>query len=271
MAESFLDNIIAIKQKEVSEAKLKLPQEDILKTLQSLSPDGSLKNHSAAKRAFAKAISSDGRISLIAEIKKASPSKGVIRDDFDPVKIAREYQSAGSAALSILTDEHFFKGHASFIGKVKDAARLPILRKDFIIDEYQVYHSALIEADCILLIADMLTKKQISDFLLAARLVNLEVLIESNTIEALDRSIESGARIIGINNRNLNTFETDIKTTERLIKKIPKDRIIVSESGIKANSDIKYLNSLGVNAVLIGEVFMQASDIGVKVKEVMGW
>lgn len=271
MSDNFLEKIIAAKQKEVAEAKLRLPQDKILETLQSLSPDGTLKNHSATKRSFAKAISAPGKVSLIAEVKKASPSKGVIREDFDPVKIAREYQSAGASALSVLTDEKFFQGHASFVGKIKDATKLPILRKDFIIDEYQIYHSALIEADCILLIADILTKKQISDFIMAASLVNVEILIEANTEETVDRAIESGAHIIGINNRDLNTFEVDLKTTEKYIKKIPKDKIIVSESGIKSESDIKFLQSLGVNAVLIGEAFMAAPDISARVKEVMGW
>ena len=271
MAENFLDKIIAAKQKEVVDAKIRLPQKKIIDILQGLAPDGKLKNHSATKRNFAAAISIQGEMNLIAEIKKASPSKGVIREDFDPVKIAKEYQSAGAAALSVLTDEQFFKGNTSFIGRVKDAARIPVLRKDFIIDEYQIYHSALIESDCILLIAEILDSNKLKDFLLTAAMLNIEVLVEANTEEALNKAVDSGAKLIGINNRNLSTFEVDIKTAERLIKKIPKDRIIVSESAIKTNNDIKYLKSLGVNAVLIGETFMQAKDIQSKVKEVMGW
>lgn len=254
----------------MQEAQFRLPQAKIVKMLESLSPDGKLKNHFTSKRFFANAINIPDKISLIAEIKKASPSKGVIREDFDSVKIAKQYEQAGASAVSVLTDEQFFSGHSSFVGKVKDAVKLPILRKDFIISEYQIYQSALIEADCILLIAEILDKKKIESFLLTAAMLNLEVLVEANTEAALDNAVSANAKIVGINNRNLNTFEVDIKAAEKLIKRIPKGRIIVSESGIKTNEDIKYLKSLGVNAVLIGEVFMQANDIEAKVKEVMG-
>ena len=269
MAENFLDKIIAVKKKEVEEARVRLPKERIVKMLESVSVDGSIEGHSNTKRNFTAAINIPGRISLIAEIKKASPSKGVIREDFDPAIIAKQYQAAGAAALSVLTDEQFFKGRTSFTGKVKDAVKIPILRKDFIIDEYQIYHSALIEADCILLIAEILDEKTIENFLLTAAMLNIEVLIESNTPDALKKAVASGAKLIGINNRDLNSFEVDIKTTEKLIKNIPQDRVIISESGIRNNQGIKYLKSLGVDAVLIGEIFMRAPDIGAKVKEVM--
>jgi len=271
MAENFLDKITATKQKEVEEAKLKLPQAKIVKILQSLSPDGKLKNHSAIKRNFANSINIPDKISLIAEIKKASPSKGIIREDFNPVKIAKEYEAVGAQALSVLTDKQFFSGDNSFLGRVKDNVKIPVLRKDFIVDEYQIYESALIEADCILLIAEILDKKKIDDFLFTAAMLNVEVLVEANTEEALNKALASKARLIGINNRNLATFEVDIKTAGRLIKNIPKDRIIISESGIKTNDDIKYLKALGINAVLIGETFMQSRNIAGKVKEVMGW
>jgi len=269
MAEKFLEKIVAQKQKEIELLKQQLPKERIIKILKELACDGNLKNHSPMKRGFAEAINVAGKIGLIAEIKKASPSKGVLREDFEPVKIAKQYESAGAAALSVLTDEKFFGGSATFIGRVKDATKLPVLRKDFIIDEYQIHHSALIEADCILLIAEILDKKKIEDFLLTAAMLNIEVLVEANTERALDSAVSAGAKIIGINNRNLDTFEVDIKTTERLIKKIPKDRIIVSESGIRTKEDIKYIKSFGINAVLIGETFMLAQDIVAKVKEVM--
>ena len=270
MAENFLDKIIAVKKKEVEEARVRLPKERIVKMLQDLSEDESLKAHSLTKRNFTAAINIPGRMSLIAEIKKASPSKGVIREDFDPAIIAKQYQAAGAAALSVLTDEQFFKGHTSFIGKVKDAVKIPLLRKDFIIDEYQIYHSALIETDCILLIAEILDEKTIENFLLTAAMLNIEVLIESHAPDGLKKAVASGAKLIGINNRDLNSFEVDIKTTEKLIKNIPQDRVIISESGIKNNQDIKYLKSLGVDAVLIGETFMRAPDINAKVKEMMG-
>ena len=270
MAEKFLDKITAEKQKEIGLLKQQLPKEKIITILRGLAYDGKLKNHSPMKRDFSAAINAADKMSLIAEIKKASPSKGVLRDDFEPVKIAKQYEAAGAAALSVLTDEKFFSGSATFIGRIKDATKLPVLRKDFIIDEYQIYHSALIEADCILLIAELLDKKKIENFILTAAMLNIEVLVEANTEAALDNAVSAGAKMVGINNRNLDTVEVDIKTTERLIKNIPKGRIIVSESGIKTSNDIKYLKSLGINAVLIGEAFMQAQDIAAKVKEVMG-
>lgn len=271
MTEGFLNKILATKRQEIEKAREILPQDKIVNILQELSPDGNLRHHSAIKRDFRAAISIPQTMSLIAEIKKTSPSKGVLRRNFDPVKIAGEYESAGAAAISVLTDEQFFGGHNNYVGRVKEATHIPVLRKDFIIDEYQIYQSALIEADCALLVADILEQKKIEKFLLTAALVNLDVLVESNTPEALNKAIDSGAKLVGINNRNLNTFEIDIKTTERLIKRVPKGSVVVSESGIRTAGDIRYLKSLGVNAVLIGEPFMQAQDISVKVKEIMGW
>ena len=271
MEQNFLDKVIAVKKSQVKQARAALPQDKIISMLCDLSPDATLKNHSVTKRDFAAAINTAGEISLIAEIKKASPSKGILREGFNPVKIARDYQASGASALSVLTDEQFFGGNNSFIGSVKNAVKLPVLRKDFIIDEYQIYQSALVEADCILLIAEILDKKRIEDFLLTAAQLNIDVLVESNTEEALDKAVSSGAKLIGINNRNLNTFAVDIDTTRRLIKQIPKGRLIVSESGIRTAEDVRLMESLGVNAVLIGETFMQAKDIPTKIKEVMGW
>jgi indole-3-glycerol phosphate synthase len=262
--QNFLDKIVAVKTKEVKQARLALPQDKITGMLRDLSPDITVRD-------FAAAINVPGKMCLIAEIKKASPSKGVLKEDFNPVKIARDYQTAGACALSVLTEAQFFGGNNSFIGSVKNAVKLPVLRKDFIIDEYQVYQSALLEADCILLIAEILDTKRIEDFLLTAKQLNMDVLVEANSDEALDKAVSSGAKLIGINNRDLNTFKVDIDTTRRLIKKIPKGKIIVSESGIRTAADVKMLESLGVNAVLIGETFMQAQDIPAKIREVMGW
>lgn len=271
MEQNFLDKIIATKKIQIEQAKQILPQDKIIKMLQALADDGRLQHHSATKRDFQAAINIPGKVSLVAEIKKSSPSKGILREDFNPGKIAKEYQAAGAAALSVLTDKQFFSGDNSFIGRVKDATKIPVLRKDFIIDEYQIYESALIEADCILLIADILDRKKLENFFLTAKMLNIEVLVESNTQDALEKAIASAASLIGINNRDLNTFGVDIKTTERLIRKIPQGRTIISESGIKTNEDVKFLKSLGVNAVLVGETFMAAPDISAKVKEVMGW
>lgn len=271
MEQNFLQKIIAIKKKEVEEAKARLSQDKIINMLRALADDGRLEHHSNSKRDFQAAVNIPGKISLVAEIKKSSPSKGILREDFEPVKIAKEYQLAGAAALSVLTDKQFFSGDNSFMGRVKDATKIPILRKEFIIDEYQIYESALIEADCILLIADILDRKKLEGFFLTAKMLNIEALVESNTQDALDKAIASPADLIGINNRNLNTFGVDIKITEQLIKKIPQGKTIISESGIKTPDDVKYLKALGVNAVLIGEAFMQAKDIPAKVKEIMAW
>ena len=269
MPEKFLDRIITSKKKEIEVGKASLPQDKIIKMLRTLAPDAGLKNHSAAKRSFKDSINIPGRTALIAEIKKSSPSRGILKKDFDPVKIAVQYQSAGASAISVLTDGPFFGGHNSYVPAVKEATQLPVLRKDFLIDEYQIYQSALIEADCILLIADILNKKKLRTFLSCAALVNVEALVEVHTEASLDTALSSRAESIGINNRNLKDFSVDIKTTERLIKRIPKDKIIVSESGIKTSEDVKFLKSLGVNAVLIGEAFMQAEDITAKIKEMM--
>ncbi len=270
MAGSFLEKIIEAKTKQVHSAKAQLPQDKIIKILKSLSEVSGSGDYLPLKRDFKQAISSPGEINLIAEIKASSPSAGPLRRDFKLLDIARAYQSAGAAALSVLTDKDFFSGDSSYVGRVKQVTDIPVLRKDFIIDKYQIYESALIESDCILLIADILQPKVLAGFLRTAALLNLDALVEANTQEALDKAVSSGAGIIGINNRNLDTFAVDIKTTQRLIKRIPKGRIIVSESGIKTKDDIEFLASLGVNAVLIGEVFMRAADIPRKVKEIMG-
>ncbi len=222
------------------------------------------------RRNFKAAISQPHNINVIAEIKKASPTRGVIREDFNPQRIAAEYQINGAAAISVLTDEKFFQGKLEYIKLIKRICSLPVLRKDFIIDEYQVYESALAEADAILLIADILSKEEIHRFSSLAKSLDMSVLCESHSREDLDKSIKAKQDIIGINNRDLNTFKLSIATTENLISLIPENKVIVSESGIKSRSDILFLKSLGVNAVLIGEVFMDADDIGKVVREFTG-
>jgi len=255
-----LSRIIETKELEIAKKKDKLPLADLQNSLEKALPE---------RLDFKKAISGEG-INLIAEVKKKSPSKGVIRKVFKPVRIALDYTVAGAGALSVLTDEKFFGGSIALIKEIKKEAALPILQKDFIIDEYQVYEAKQAGADAVLLIADILSDEQISRFRKIAGALQMDAVCEAHTDEDMDKILKMDADIIGINNRNLRDFKVDIKTTERLIRRIPPGKIIISESGIKSYKDVMYLKSLGVNAVLIGEAFMAAHDIIAKVREVMG-
>jgi indole-3-glycerol phosphate synthase len=208
-------------------------------------------------------------IRLIAEIKKASPSAGLLRPDFDPVDIAKRYEEAGARALSILTDQPYFQGSLDYLAQVRMAVKLPLLQKDFLLDEVQVYEARALGADAVLLIAAILEPKQIKDLHALASNLGLAVLVEVHNERELESVVE-WAPIIGINNRDLTTFTVDLETTFRIIKHIPKNKVIVSESGIGGKGDIKRLAEAGVHAVLIGETFMRAKDIGAKVKELMG-
>ncbi|MCQ9208424.1 MAG: indole-3-glycerol phosphate synthase TrpC [Omnitrophica bacterium] len=257
-----LDKIVEEKKKEIKQAREKVPLAQLIQS--SASFTGQL-------RGFKEAIAQAGKLNLIAEIKKASPSQGVFREHFDPVAIAQSYQAAGACALSILTDKIFFQGDIAFLKLVKKAVKLPILRKDFIIDEYQIYQSVCAGADAILLIGQLLSKEKLSDFLRLCAKLNLDAVSEVHSEEDLDKVLSAGAEIIGINNRNLRTFEENLEVTEKLIKKIPKGKIIISESAIKTAQDVKYLQGLGVNIVLIGEALMRSEDISAAVKEIMGF
>lgn len=257
-----LSRIVEAKKKEIEAAKKKIPQKDLLGGISAGRP------HS--KPHFFKHSLAKNRMCLIAEIKKASPSAGVIRDDFDPLKIARAYEASGASAISVLTEEKFFQGHISYLEKIKRNISLPVLRKDFIIDEYQVYESILKGADAVLLIADLLTNDEMNRFMDIGKEHNLDFLVEVHSEEDVRKALDLKCDIIGINNRDIHTFKVDVHTTTRLIKLIPHDKIIVSESGIRTKENISYLRSLGVDAVLIGEVFMQSEDIGAKVRELMG-
>jgi indole-3-glycerol phosphate synthase len=207
-------------------------------------------------------------ISIIAEIKKASPSKGLIRENFNLLEIARDYYESKVEAVSILTEKKFFLGNDEYLKSVRDNFPLTILRKDFIIDEWQIYQSRIIGADAILLIAAILNDEELKDFSSIADGLGLACLVEVHDEEELNRVLNIGSKIIGINNRNLKSFDVSLKITERLIKFIPKDKIIVSESGIKDKNDIKYLKTLGVNAVLIGESFMRTNSIKEAVNDI---
>jgi len=221
------------------------------------------------KSMFKKNISRKGHINLIAEIKKSSPSKGVIRADFNPLKIALTYQAAGASAISILTDERFFDGKLKYLKEAKERVTIPVLRKDFIIDEYQIYESAVSGADAILLIAHILTHEELNRYLHISRELGMEVLVEVHNEEEVEKALASHAAIIGINNRDLTNFDVDITVTQRLKRLIPESKIIVSESGIESYEHVMFLKSFGINAVLVGETFMRATNIGEKVRELM--
>lgn len=200
-------------------------------------------------------------IAVIAEVKKASPSKGIIRPNFKPAETARQYERAGAKAISCLTEEYYFKGSGEYLKEIRKCVSLPILRKDFIFDPYQIYEARVLGADAILLIAAMLDTETIREYKKAADDLGLNVLAESHNEEELNIVLNVDCKIIGINNRNLKTFEVTLDTTERLGALVPKDRIIVAESGVASNGDVRRLKSCGASALLIGETLMKSSDI----------
>lgn len=224
-----------------------------------------------AARPFIEAINKPRQISLIAEIKKQSPSRAIFRENFDHLEIARIYKDSGVQAISVLTEEDYFAGNISYINTIKNLVDAPILRKDFILEPYQVYESGVFGADAILLIAELLSKEKLAQLMGLADQLGLASLVEVHNEKDLKKALSLKAKLIGINNRDLHTLEVDFKTTEKLYPLIPKDRTVVVESGIKKYQDTMFLKILGVSAVLIGEAFMEAQDIKKKVEEVMGW
>ncbi|OGI01949.1 MAG: hypothetical protein A2Y25_02985 [Candidatus Melainabacteria bacterium GWF2_37_15] len=212
-------------------------------------------------RSFYKVLQA-GKFALIAEVKKASPSKGIIREDFNHIEIAQAYAKAGAAAISVLTDEKFFKGNVQYLKDIRAITDLPILRKDFIIDEFQVYETKIIGADIILLIVAALDKAQIKDYYDLSRELGLEVLVEVHDRKEFDTAVELGANIIGINNRDLKTFEVNLQNTVNIIKEgIPEGVFVISESGIQDNGDVKFLKENGVSGILVGEALMREKNI----------
>lgn len=207
---------------------------------------------------------------IIAEVKKASPSKGIIRQDFDPVSIALEYESAGAAAISVLTDVKFFQGDLAYLTACREATSLPALRKDFVIDEFQISEARAAGADAVLLIAALLDALTLRAFREQAEELGMAALVEVHDTLELGAALSSGARIVGINNRDLQTFKVEVETTFRLVKEIPSGLIIVSESGLATRDDLKRLADAGIDAALIGETFMRAPSPGEKLRELIG-
>ena len=218
---------------------------------------------------FRAAVAADG-LALIAEIKKASPSKGVIREDFDPEEIAAQYAQNGAKALSVLTDEAYFQGCDHYLQQARQVAELPVLRKDFTIDEYQIYEARVLGADAILIIVALMDGGQLRDFTGLARELGLTALVEVHSREELERALEQPPELVGINNRDLTTFETSLETTFQLLPHIPDGVTTVSESGINTRDDIDRLEIAGIDAVLVGESFMRERDIGAKVRDLFG-
>ena len=257
-----LDQIVADKKLELASRKLAFPMLGIEKEIAQR--DKPLD--------FAAALKGD-RVRLIAEVKRASPSRGVIRNNFDPLKIAEIYASKGAAAISVLTEARYFQGSISYLLEIREALgekNLPLLRKDFLTDPYQIHESRAYGADALLLIVALLDEKKLSELMGLTRELGMQALVEVHSEEELKIALDCGAEIIGINNRDLTTFETDLVTTERLCKKIPEGKTVVSESGIKTREDLERLSGCRVDAVLIGESLMASKDIGAKMEELFG-
>jgi indole-3-glycerol phosphate synthase len=269
MSTTILDDIIATKRTEIAERSKHTPVESLKETIATL----------GRPRNFFDAVTRKGKkpLNLIAEVKKASPSAGVIRPDFDPLKIAQAYHAAGADALSVLTDEKYFQGKLEYIHLIRDAVKLPVLRKDFIVDPYQVYESRAAGADAILLIAECLETSEMIDLQILATEMNMTVLIEVHDLDNLMRVRDNvigfphrSYSLLGINNRDLRTFKTDLGTTLRMSELVADKQVLVSESGIHTHDDIRKLEQAGVRAVLVGESLMRSDDIGGKIRELFG-
>ncbi|URI09899.1 indole-3-glycerol phosphate synthase TrpC [Aquincola tertiaricarbonis] len=250
-----LNRIVAVKHEEVAAARR---QRDLASLRREAEAHGDLRGFEAALRAKVAA----GQAAVIAEVKKASPSKGVLREHFVPADIAASYQQGGAACLSVLTDRQFFQGDAAYLQQARAACALPVLRKDFMVDEYQVFEARAMGADCILLIAACLDDAQMADLEATAHALGMAVLVEVHDGAELDRALRLKTPLLGINNRNLRTFEVTLDTTLGLLARVPADRLLVTESGILSRTDVLRMREAGVHAFLVGEAFMRADDPG---------
>ncbi|MEI0517248.1 indole-3-glycerol phosphate synthase TrpC [Brachyspira murdochii] len=258
---TILDNIV-----EKTKERVEINKKNIsLQRIRELAENKSNNNNFLFENSIKKSVS------FICEVKKAFPSKGIISNDFDYINIAKDYERAGASALSCLTEPYYFLGSNEYLEDIKKNISIPVLRKDFTIDEYMIYEAKAINADAVLLIAAILDKNQLADYFSLADSLGLSVIVEVHDEDDLDKALSSNTRIIGINNRNLKTFETSIKNTFDLIKLIPENIISISESGIKSREDIKLLEENKVNAVLIGEQLMRQKDKIKEIKTLMGY
>ncbi|MCB4790622.1 MAG: indole-3-glycerol phosphate synthase TrpC [Elusimicrobia bacterium] len=258
---NILNEIMSSKKKEIEFNKKKFPLEKLKKKL----------SEANNKRDFYKAVSNKNKINIIAEVKKASPSLGLIKPDFDHVNIAKEYEAGGAAAISVLTERGYFKGKIDYLNDIRKNVALPVLRKDFLFDAYQVYESKAFGADAVLLITALLDKDSLGELVGLSKSLGLDVLVEVHNEDELKIALgAAGVEILGINNRNLEDFTVDRSTAERLIPIIPKGKTVIVESGIKSFEDVKLYKKLGVNTFLIGESLMKADDIKAKLNELSG-
>jgi indole-3-glycerol phosphate synthase len=254
---NILREIVSYKKKNIAEKKGKIPLAKLRDKVIKLSP----------ARDFKRAISLPGKINLICEIKRASPSSGLICKEFHPKKIARTYERNGAAAISVLTEDKYFQGDMLHLFSVKESVKVPVLCKDFIIDDYQLYESRAFGADAVLLIASILDVKQIVQFIKISKNLGMATLVEVHYDGDLEKVLSTPVEIIGINNRDLKDFTIDFSVTKNLVKKIPRGKIVVSESGIKTREDVSLLKNTGINAILIGQVLLESEDITTKLEE----
>lgn len=255
-----LDTIVASKRQEIADARRRIPDRELERRLVEAPP----------VRDFRSALERPAGMQVIAEVKKASPSAGLLRADFQPVEIARIYEQHGAACLSVLTDMPFFQGQLAYLTAIRAAIALPLLRKDFILDRYQLLEARLAGADAVLLIAEILPGPELSELLSQTWELGMEALVELYDADNLPRVLDSKARLIGVNNRDLRTFVTRLEHTLELAARIPIGCYLVSESGIRTRQDVLRLEAAGVRAILVGETFMRAADIGAKLDELRG-
>lgn len=255
-----LEKIVAHKREEINAARQALP-ESALREQVAAAP---------AVRDFVTALQQAPWMGLIAEVKKASPSAGVIKSDFDPLAIARQYQEAGAHCLSILTDEHFFHGHLNYLQQIRETAWVPLLRKDFLISRYQVLEARAAGADAVLLIAECLSPGELSDLYGYTRELGMQALIEVYDPENLQRVLDLNPPLVGVNNRDLRTFVVDLNQTIQLADRITSQSLLVSESGIKTRADVTRLKAAGCGAILVGETLMRSTDIAATVRDLIG-
>ena len=253
-----LDEIMAFKRREV----------------ERLEPHASELRRLALKRqefrGFRAALEGHARVGLIAEVKKASPSVGVIVENFDPIQQAREYERGGAHCLSVLTDEEYFQGHLVYLTRIREQVRLPLLRKDFIVHRHQIYEAIVGGADCLLLIVAGLKPQELQDLHAEAKDLMLDVLVEVHDLREMDAALDLGADFIGINNRNLQTFQVDLASTEQLAEEAPPDVVLVSESGIKTRADVDRVKEAGADAILVGEALMRAGNVPAAIQTLIG-
>ena len=257
---TILDKIVATKRDEVARAKATTPEGELRRRLADAPP----------VRDFLAALAVPGPVRLIAEVKKASPSRGVIRADFEPVEIAKTYQAHGAACLSVLTDQPYFQGSLAYLSAIRQAVELPLLRKDFVIDTYQALEARAAGADAVLLIAECLDDPTLAELFRTIRGLGMTALVELYEPDNLPRVLRIGARLVGINNRNLRTFVVDLEHTIRLCSRIPRDCVVVGESGIRTKEDVDRLAAAGVKAMLVGESLMSQPDLGAAVDRLLG-